>query len=124
MPRPCSVILKPPGNLDAVMHRALDLLIKHLERQKFGAVHRNSGREASKSDTRNDRLPQGGSSAGGRTERGEAVRSGASSACRLGARSGPMHFVSANGKRCEARRLLEFDHVEPVARAGQRRSNE
>jgi len=58
---------EPTGDLDAVMHRALDLLIKHLERQKFGAVHRNSGREASKSDTRNDRLPQGGSSAGGRT---------------------------------------------------------
>jgi hypothetical protein len=28
-------------------------------------------------------------------------------------------FVSAKGTRCKARRFLEFDHVDPVARGGQ-----
>jgi hypothetical protein len=32
---------------------------------------------------------------------------------------GQCTFVGATGHRCEARRLLEFDHVDPVARGGQ-----
>jgi 5-methylcytosine-specific restriction endonuclease McrA len=27
-------------------------------------------------------------------------------------------FVSASGRRCDARRFLEYDHIEPVARGG------
>jgi len=109
---------EPTGDLDAVMDRALDLLIKHLERQKCGAVSRGSRREVRKSDTRNDRLPQGESSAGGRTERRERYVPARVRRAVWGRDRGQCTFVSANGKRCEARRLLEFDHVEPVARGG------
>jgi hypothetical protein len=109
---------EPTGDLDAVMDRALDLLIKHLERQKFGAVTRESRREAGKSDTRNDPLPQGGSSAGGRTERRERYVPARVRRAVWERDRGQCTFVSASGKRCEARRLLEFDHVEPVARGG------
>jgi len=31
---------------------------------------------------------------------------------------GQCTFVSADGKRCDQRRFLEFDHIEPVARGG------
>ena len=32
---------------------------------------------------------------------------------------GQCAFVSENGRRCEARAALEYDHIEPVARGGQ-----
>jgi len=31
---------------------------------------------------------------------------------------GRCSFVGTGGRRCDARRFLEFDHVEPVARGG------
>jgi len=99
----------PTGDVSQVLDRALDALITQLEKRKFGGV-------------------------GGRQPRRLRI---ASSLATAGSRYVPAHvrravwerdqgqctFVSARGTRCKARRCLEFDHVDPVARGGQARVN-
>jgi 5-methylcytosine-specific restriction endonuclease McrA len=95
-----------------VVDRALDALILQLEKRKFGAT------------TAPRRLRRPKSSITRRPRRQRAI---------VRKRYVPAHvrravwerdhgqctFVSANGTRCKARRFLEFDHVDPVARGGQ-----
>jgi hypothetical protein len=92
-----------------VLDRALDALIEKLETRKFG------------------------SAAGGRRPRASAAQS-IHSPRKFGSSSryiaahtrrtvwerdrGRCTFVSTSGHRCGERRLLQFDHVEPVARGG------
>src|SRR5688572_17483216 len=98
-----------------VLDRALDALIVKLEKQKFGAA--------------SDLPPRQGVT----TECPTQQRATAERPKRhVGGRYVPMHvrhavwerdggkctFVSAAGHRCTARTLLEFDHVDPVARGG------
>jgi 5-methylcytosine-specific restriction endonuclease McrA len=80
-----------------VLDRALDSLIAKLEKQKLGSAARRSRRKAK---TGKRYVPP---------EVRQVVwqRDG-----------GQCTFVSAKGHRCTARRLLEFDHVQPVARGG------
>jgi 5-methylcytosine-specific restriction endonuclease McrA len=81
-----------------VLERALDTLIAQLERQKVGSRTRSRTFQRILRHTRT--IPPSVR---------EAVWDRDQSRCT---------FVGANGRRCEARRLLEFDHVKPFARGG------
>jgi hypothetical protein len=88
----------PSVDLAQVLDRALDALIAKLKQRKFAAGARShSGR-----NSKNPRYVPA------------AVR------CAVWQRDGGQcTFVSQSGHRCEARKGIEFDHVEPVARGGQ-----
>jgi hypothetical protein len=89
----------PSGDVARVLDRALDALIDQLERQKRAATptpRRAPGRASE--DPRH--VPASVK---------RAVRERDDDRCA---------FVGDNGKRCEERKGLEFDHVEPVARGG------
>jgi 5-methylcytosine-specific restriction endonuclease McrA len=86
-----------PGEVAEVLELALDALIAQLEKQKFAATdHPRAPREPGR----------------GRHIPAELKR-------RVQARDqGRCTFVSQNGRRCDSRRYLEYDHIEPVARGG------
>jgi len=89
----------PSGDLAEVFDRALDALIEKLEKRKAGA-------------TMNPRPP---------LRRNLAVRTIPAYVRRAvwERDQGRCTFVGENGHRCDSKRFLEFDHVEPVARGGQ-----
>jgi 5-methylcytosine-specific restriction endonuclease McrA len=88
----------PTGDLASVLELALDLAIAELEKRKFAA---SDAPRASRSAGRRPRsIPAAVSRAVWKRDGGRCT------------------FVSETGKRCEARRCLEFDHVLPVARGG------
>lgn len=90
----------PEGDVARVLDLALDSLIEALERRKFARAsrpHRGAERRASV-DSR--RIPA-------RVKRAVWERDG-----------GQCTFTSGTGRRCDARRLLEFDHVTLAARGG------
>jgi len=88
----------PSGDVDQVLDRALDALIRQLEKRKIGATARpRHGRPS----VRRRHIPA-------ETRRTVWERDG-----------GQCTFVGANGTRCDGRRFLEFDHIEPVARGGE-----
>jgi 5-methylcytosine-specific restriction endonuclease McrA len=88
----------PSGNLPVVLERALDALVEKLERQKFAKTAR----------PRPQKGPVKGRHVPAAVKRAVLERD-----------SGQCTFVSEQGKRCESRTRLEWDHVEPVARGGQ-----
>lgn len=80
-----------------VLERALEGLVERLEKQKFAKTSRKGTRR---------------SHANGRYVPAEVKRA-------VHERDGGRcTFVGDNGKRCDARDRLEFDHVQPVARGG------
>jgi len=87
----------PTGDLAAVFHRALSLLVTDLRRRKFGETRR----------------PRPGHSTDVGSDTSAAVRRAVSA--RDARRCG---FVSKDGRRCEERRFLEFHHVLPRAAGG------
>jgi 5-methylcytosine-specific restriction endonuclease McrA len=87
----------PSGELEQVLDRALDALIAQLERQKFAKTGRP---RASRYSDNARHIPAG-------VRRAVWERDG-----------GRCTFVSENGRRCESRTRLEFDHVAPVATGG------
>jgi len=88
----------PSGEVAAVLDRALDALLRQLERRKFAATTQPRPRRAT---------------AGKRHIPAEVRRA-------VWARDGGQcTFMSETGHRCPARSRLEFDHSEPVARGGQ-----
>ena len=89
----------PSGEVAEVLDRALDALIAQLERRKFAAANRPRSRPR-RSSANPRHVPA-------EVRRAVWQRDG-----------GRCTFVSAAGRRCEARDRLEFDHVEPVARGG------
>jgi hypothetical protein len=89
----------PAGDVAAVLERALDALIPELEKRKFAATGKPCHRPR-RSNTGGRHIPA-------EVKRAVWERDG-----------GRCTFVSETGRRCPARRLLEFDHVEEVARAG------
>jgi hypothetical protein len=93
----------PTGNVAQVLDRALDALIGQLERRKFGAITRRPRpqRSSARASARGRYVPVHIRRAVWERDQGQCT------------------FVSASGTRCKARRLLEFDHVDPVARGGQ-----
>ena len=88
----------PSGDLNKVLDRALDLLIPQLEKQKFGAAAQRPNRH--RTSVRRRHVPAQVRRAVWERDQGQCT------------------FVSASGKRCTARKFLEFDHVDPVARGG------
>ncbi len=90
----------PSGDLAQVLDRALDALIVTLERRKFAAATRP--RPARRRSTGGGRyIPAHVKRAVWERDQGRCT------------------FVSEAGQRCPARTMLEFDHVDPVARGGQ-----
>jgi len=96
----------PSGDVAQVLDRALDALIVELEKRKLGAGTRRQPKLGAvvvtrpRPTTRNRYIPA-------RVRRAVWDRDG-----------GQCTFVSASGHRCESRRFLEFDHIDPVARGG------
>jgi hypothetical protein len=81
-----------------VLDRALDALIEKLEKRKFSATRRP--RRGVRPSTNPRHIPA-------QVKRAVWERDG-----------GQCTFVSETGHRCQERKLLEFDHIEEVARGG------
>jgi hypothetical protein len=88
----------PSGDIATVLDRALDALIARLEKRKFAATDRPG---------RSRRPAEGSRHVPDEIKRAVWDRDG-----------GQCTFVNDAGERCPARRTVEFDHVEPVARGG------
>jgi hypothetical protein len=89
----------PSDDMAAVLDRALDALIGRLEKRKFAAT--DQPRQVPKCSAANSRhVPA-------HVRRAVWERDG-----------GQCTFVSEAGHRCAARSLLEFDHIDEVARGG------
>jgi hypothetical protein len=89
-----------PGDVAALFERALDALIPELEKRKFAPT----------TEPRRDR-PRSGQNPGyvaARVKRAIWKRD-----------EGQCTFVSEDGRRCEARKDLQFDHIREVARGGE-----
>ena len=89
----------PSGNVAEVLERALDALIPLLEKRKFAATDRPRAQRRPTTSPRH--VPA-------QVRRTVWERDG-----------GQCTFVSESGCRCPARTLLEFDHIDEVARGGQ-----
>jgi 5-methylcytosine-specific restriction endonuclease McrA len=94
----------PSGDIAAVFERALDALIPRLEQRKFAATARPRNARPQPGHPRSTGSPRHIPADVKRTvwERDQ----------------GRCTFVSETGRRCPARKLLEFDHIEPAARGG------
>jgi len=90
----------PDGDIPTVLDRALDALIARLERTRFAITDR---------PRRCGATPAPGSRYIPAHVKRAVVRR---DQCRCS-------FVSHSGRRCEARKRLEFDHEVPVARGGE-----
>jgi 5-methylcytosine-specific restriction endonuclease McrA len=88
----------PSGDLAQVLDQSFDALIEKLEKRKFAATRRPRRSRRPSNNPRH--IPA-------HVKRAVWARDG-----------GQCTFVSERGHRCEARKLIEFDHVEPVARGG------
>ncbi len=88
----------PTGNVAQVLDRALDTLIAALEKQKLGA--KTSPQRRPLPSVRRRYVPARVRRAVWERDRGQCT------------------FAAPSGKRCSARKFLEFDHVEPVALGG------
>jgi 5-methylcytosine-specific restriction endonuclease McrA len=88
----------PPGEIAAVLDRALDALILQLERRKFAATDKPRPGRGSR---RKRYIPAA-------VRRAVWERDG-----------GRCAFVSESGRRCPETRDLQFDHRDPVARGGE-----
>ncbi len=87
----------PNGDMGEIRKRALKLLLADVERRRFAMTERSRPGRAS-AQVRH--IPA-------EVRRVVLLRDG-----------GRCTFVSESGHRCNARRFLEFDHIEPVARGG------
>jgi len=90
----------PSGDLARVLDLALDALVEKLEKRKFAKTDTPRPRRHRTSATNPRHIPA-------HVKRAVWQRDG-----------GRCTFVGDTGRRCNARRFLEFDHVEPVARGG------
>jgi 5-methylcytosine-specific restriction endonuclease McrA len=88
----------PAGDVVQVLDRALDALIAKLEKRKFAATDKPR--------------PQNAGSGKGRSIPAQVRRTVSQRDRRQ------CTFVGENGHRCEARAMLEFDHVREFARGG------
>jgi hypothetical protein len=88
----------PSGDIAEVLERALDVLIEKLEKQKFAATGK----------PRPQKVPANGRHIPASVKRAVWERD-----------QGRCTFVGEQGKRCESRTRIEFDHVEAVGRGGQ-----
>ncbi|HET7226425.1 MAG TPA: HNH endonuclease [Candidatus Eisenbacteria bacterium] len=87
----------PNAGLAQILDDALEIAIRHREKRKFGRTEKP---RAPRISTNPRHIPA-------RVRRVVHARDGARCT-----------FVADDGHRCEARRHLEFDHIEPLARGG------
>ena len=87
----------PSGDIAAVLERALDEFIAKQEKSKFAATEKPRAARGSKNPRH---IPAAVKRAVWERDHGRCT------------------FVSDDGHRCDARKLLEYDHVQPVARGG------
>ncbi len=98
----------PSGSVAQVLDRALDVLIDQLEKRKFGAASTKSREKQPGLDpARRSRSTSGARHIPACVRRAVWERD-----------RGRCTFISSDGRRCESRKFLEYDHVEPVARGG------
>ena len=90
----------PSGDLSRVFERLLDLAIPALEKRKFAATSKPRSRKAAATAT--------GRHVPAAVQRAVWERDG-----------GRCTFVSDTGRRCAARKQLEFDHIQEIARGGE-----
>jgi 5-methylcytosine-specific restriction endonuclease McrA len=95
----------PSGDVASVLDRALDALITQLEKRKAGV---GTGAEAGTRRPRRRCSTAGTRYVPAHVRRGVWERD-----------QGQCTFVGATGHRCQSRRFLEFDHMDPVARGGE-----
>lgn len=88
-----------PGDIAEVIDRALDALIPALEKEKFAATTRPQSQPRSTHSERH--VPAAVKREVWLRDRGQCT------------------FVGESGRRCAARELLEFDHIDEVARGGE-----
>ncbi len=88
----------PRGDVAALLTRALRALVRDLNQQKHAATEQPRVR---RSAAEGRYIPA-------QVRREVTARDG-----------GQCTFVSPNGRRCEARHALEFDHAKPLAKGGQ-----
>jgi len=88
----------PTGDVAKVLDLALDALIVLLEKRKIGATTRQTRQRTTA--VRKRCIPSQIRHAVWERDQGQCT------------------FVSANGTRCKAHKLLEFDHIDPVALGG------
>jgi hypothetical protein len=90
----------PSGDIAQVFDRALDVLVKDLEKRKFAATEKP--RPTARRSSINPRyIPAHVKRAVRKRDQGQCT------------------FVAENGQRCASRKFLQYDHIEPVARGGQ-----
>ena len=89
----------PDGDTDAVIHRALRLLVEDLSRKKFAATTRPGRPRGTRTDSRT--VPAEVRRAVSRRDAGGCA------------------FVAKDGRRCGERGFLEFHHVKPFAEGGE-----
>jgi hypothetical protein len=100
----------PGGSIERIVDEALDLFIEHKEKQKFAKTDRPRPRERSVSSAAS--TPAQNPAPNRRYIPAEVRRA-------VWKRDrGQCTFVSSDGRRCESRSFLEFDHIDPVARGG------
>ena len=89
----------PSGDIAEILDRVLDVFIARAEQRKFAVTSKPRDRKAA--------VPSRARYIPAAVRRAVAQRDG--QRCT---------FVSASGTRCPSCRVLEFDHIEPVARGG------
>ena len=104
----------PSGDLERVLDQALQLAIPQLEKRKFGAVRR----------AKQEQVKEVGAvrkAAGARRSRKSLRKRHIPAHVRRAVWERDQRrctFASASGKRCDERRFLEFDHIDPFVRGG------
>lgn len=88
------------GDVAQVLDRALVLLVRHLRRKRAGSRSPRSRRHASGEQGRKRYIPAHIRRAVWERDQGQCT------------------FTAPDGHRCDERRLLEFDHVQPFAAGG------
>ena len=110
----------PAGDLAALLDQLLDIAIPRLEQRKFAATEqpRSGGRPRAGERTQKLRRP-------GAPRATPATRHVPADVRRAvwERDQGQCTFVSESGRRCSARRRIEFDHVQEVARGGDSRGH-
>jgi 5-methylcytosine-specific restriction endonuclease McrA len=91
----------PTGDLGKVFDRALDAVIREMEKKKFAGTKRPRVPVPRRVSARARHIPA-------HAKREVWMRD-----------QGRCTFVGSNGHRCEARRFLEFDHARPIALGGE-----
>jgi hypothetical protein len=90
----------PSGDISEIFELSLDALQEQVEKQKFAATEKPQRQRPRRSTSNPRTIPAHVKRAVWERDQGRCT------------------FVSESGKRCEARKFLEFDHVQELARGG------